>query len=131
MVKKGLKVTFCNVKVNGYIYGISHNCDSLLTYKWKVLSKEIQTSRLNGNFGGPKVTTVILTCKLVEYNGREQHSTYEHRFGFDGNEKMSSLGDRVMFPSKEQYIDWLNYLERTYKRNLEIVQQLIKNKIQR
>ena len=78
MGRKVLAVTFCNVKVNSYIYGISHNCNSLLTYKWKVLSKEIQVSRLNGKFGGPKVTTVILTCKLVEYNGREEESGDDH-----------------------------------------------------
>lgn len=131
MAKKGLTETFCNVKVNGYIYGVSDNCNSLLTYKWKVLSKEIQVSRLNREFGGPKVTTIILTCKLVEYNGREEHSSYEYRFGFNAKEKISSLGDRLIFPNKERYINWLKQLEDMYKYNLNKVQSVIKNQIQR
>lgn len=131
MGRKVLAVTFCNVKVNDYIYGVSENCGALLTYKWKVLSKEIQVSRLNGEFGGPKVTTVILTCKLVEYNEREEHSSYEYRFGFNAKERISSLGNRLIFPNKEQYINWLKHLEDTYKRNLENIQSIIKNQIQR
>ena len=131
MAKKGLTETFCNVKVNGYIYGVSDNCNALLTYKWKVLKKEIKVSRLNGDFGGPKITTVILTCKLVERCGREYHESFEHRFGFNAKDKVGKLGNTLQFPNREHFINWLKHLEGTYKRNLENIQSILKNQIQR
>ena len=131
MAKKGLNETFCNVKVNNYIYGVSNNCDTLLTYKWKVLKKEIQVSRLNGSFGGPKITTIILTCKLVEYCGRECHDSFEHRFGFNGKEKLNQLGNTLKFPNKEHFINWLKHLEYMYTYNLNKVQSILNNQIQR
>lgn len=131
MGRKVLAVTFCNVKVNGYIYGVSENCGALLTYKWKVLEKEINVERQSGKFGGKKITRVILTCKLVEYCGKEYHQTITQKLGFNGNARSDYLGNRITFPNKELFIDWLKHLEDTYKRNLENIQSIIKNQIQR
>lgn len=123
---KEFKNTFSNVKKYHYIYGVSFNCNALLTYKYKILDKEIISYRKYGKFGGPKITFVNFELKLVEYCGKPYNSGFVVPKKYDGKKQVGEFGNSMIFAEKEHFLYYLGLLKNTFERNLNLI-NIIKN----
>lgn len=117
---------FGSLPKNAFIYEKFFNENSVCLYKYKVLKKTIVTARLNGKFGGPKITKVILELQLVEYQNRPYFTEHTFKVELDARYYIASYQGNAYYSDFERFKDALYYEKCTLENSIELIEECLK-----
>ena len=119
-------IYFGNLPKNAFIYEKSSNNDLLLLYEYKVLKKTIVSTRLNGKFGGPKITKVILELQLVEYQNHPYPYKHTFKVELDARYYISSYQGHQYYSDFEKFKIELYYVKRDLDASVKLIEECLK-----
>lgn len=120
-------VYFGNLPKNAFIYEEYFDGIYLDVYKYKVLKKAITSTRLNGKFGGPKITKVVLELQRVEYQNRPCFTKHTFKVELNASYYIAGYQGHAYYSDFEKFKEALYYKKCTLEYSIKLIEECLKN----